>query len=171
MTPLTVPAYSIANNAMPTIGTCALHGQPMVGTRKMTFKGKTPPWVWLLIVVGVLIAIIVSEAVRPKVTGLVPECERCIAERKARKRKVLVLWLSSGVLFVALLVSGQHATAAGIFALLMIVALIWALIATVRAERKGLQGTVSKDGLWVTLQVDDSHFAAVQQAMQAAQSS
>lgn len=134
----------------------------------MTFRGKTPLWVWLLIPIAVLLALIVAEAVRPKVSGPVPECEECVAERRARKRNLTLLWVTCGVLVVVSLAVVEHAALAVIVTLLLIAVFVWAVIATIRTGRSGLQGTVSKDGLWVTLQVAESHFAAVQQAMQAA---
>jgi hypothetical protein len=167
---LTIPAYAVINGAMPTIGTCALHGRPMVATRTMTFKGKPPAWVWALLLVGVLIAVLVAESTRPKVTGPVPECDQCIAERQARKRRILSLWVATGVLFVAALVVAQHATLCAILAILATAGLVWALVEMMRADRKGLQGSVSKDGQWVTVSVEESHYQAVRRAMAAASS-
>lgn len=163
-TNVTVPGYAISSGGVQHLGVCPRHGRPASGVRKQKFGSKTPLWIIAIAIFTLLIAAIVAEAIRKRVTGPIPTCGQCDTDRKRFHWQVAGLW----ALDVALLVGGLSGNA---FALLGWLALtLIALVYGTQTYRYSVQGTVSDDGMWVELKKVDAAFAeASNRAMAAAQ--
>ncbi len=161
---LFVPSTAIQANALTSLGICPRHANPAVRAKKRTYYSATPPWVFLLIFAGLLIALIVMVAIRKTVAGQVPDCETCVAEQ--RKRSIIGWSLALGSVVLVLLgisASQDAITAVGVLAL------VAALLYPVAAPRKWANGVVTKDGYWVEFKKTAPAFqAAVQQQVAAA---
>jgi hypothetical protein len=150
---ITVPAFAISSGAMPALGICSRHGAPCTTVRVRKFISATPVWVLLLALLTLLIAAIVSLALRKTVTGPMPECTQCGKDRKAFVRNV---WLGWGSL-VPLLVIASATNSTGLLVLWFLVA-VGALIFSFAGDSFRTRGTTSGDGAWVELKNVDSRF-------------
>jgi hypothetical protein len=71
--------YDVRTGWLPRI--CPRHGVPATGRRRHQFTSKTPAWVWLLIVVAWLIAVIVAAAIAKHERAQMPTCGQCDRDR------------------------------------------------------------------------------------------
>jgi hypothetical protein len=77
---------------------CARHGLPTVESREVKLYSTTPPWVWLLIPLGLLVAVIVAAALRKTVEApLWPFCARC---HDRRKQMLVPVWGARAAMLV-----------------------------------------------------------------------
>jgi hypothetical protein len=162
---LRVPAHAVGSNALLEIGTCPRHNRPGVRTKKLTFYTKPPLWAYLLIVVGVLVAVIVILVLRKQVTGNAYECDECL--RAQRRFRALVI--SAWVLDIGLLLAAS-ADSSGVAVLLWLVVTVAALVYSFTGATHRIRGFLTTDQVWVDLKNADAGFAAaVQQRMAQAQ--
>jgi uncharacterized Tic20 family protein len=152
MADVAVPAAWIAQGTLPPC--CARHGGPATRQGKRRFDTKTPIWVYLLLVFGVLIAAVVMLAMRKSVQGVVAECDQCARERRQFKLTVLGAW----IIDVALLVAAGTLGAVGIvlWVLVTVAALVWSFTG---GQRYRVHGNLSNDQMWVELKGASEEFA------------
>jgi uncharacterized protein (DUF58 family) len=134
---------------------CARHGRPATRRLKRTFYSRTPAWVYLLFVFGLLIAAIVAMAIRKSAPGSLPGCDVCVAERRR------FVWSSVGgwLLGLGLLVLGgmaDNGPAAILGLLVLLVALVW----TFCGDQVRVRGSLRKDQVWLDLKGVSAEFAA-----------
>ena len=134
---------------------CARHGGPATRPVKRTFYTRTPWWVYLLIVVSLLLAAIVSLAVRKSAAGMLPSCDRCVAERRRFIGCVVGGWL----LGLVLLVLGAAADN-GFVLLLGLLVWVVSLVITFCRDQFRVRGSVDRDLTWVRLKGVAPAFAA-----------
>ena len=160
-----VPAQAVSSGALTPLGLCPRHGLPAVRTKKRSYYTATPTWLYLLVLVSLLIAVLILLAVRKTVAGPVPDCATCVADQKRRRAIVLGSW---GLALVVLI--GGMAANSGAVAAIGFFGLIAALLATFAVPQKWQQGQVTKDGYWVELKDPAPAFReAATRAMAAAQ--
>lgn len=152
MATVAVPAAWIAQGTLPPC--CSRHGGPATRHTKRRFDTKTPLWVFLLLVLGALIAIVVALALRKSVEGPMPECDECDRERRRFKLTVLAAWVAD----VVVLVLAVQLGAAGLLLWLLVtlVALFWSFGG---GQRYRVHGVLSKDQMWVELRGASDEFA------------
>jgi hypothetical protein len=153
-TNVTVPAAAISTGGLQQIGVCPRHGRPAFAVRKEKFGSKTPTWVYLLILVALLLAAIIAEAIRKRVEGPVPTCDQCAADKRTFRLQVAGVWIADLVLMVI----GAAGSAVALVAWLALT--LFALVFSFMSSRYRVQGTVSGDGLYVELKDVDSAFAS-----------
>ena len=115
----------------------------------------TPPWVWLLVLVSLLIAAIVALAIRRSTDGYLPGCERCLSDRR-RFIGTVVGGLSVGFLLFAV---GAAASSAGLLVLGSVI-FVAALLGSLCGDQFRVRGRLRKDLLWIELRGTAPAFAA-----------
>jgi hypothetical protein len=160
---LFVPSAAVQSNALTGLGICPRHANPAVRSKKRSYYSATPPWVYVLILASLLIAVIIMIAIRKTVTGQVPDCATCMAEQKKR---TAIAWVIAAVA-VAVLLAGLSATN-GLVSLIGFLLLVVAICYPLAAPKKWQQGVVTKDGYWVEMKKVAPAFAAAVQHQVAA---
>ena len=137
---------------------CARHGRPATAPLKRTFYTRTPGWVYLLIVLSLAVAAIVSLAIRKSARGTLPGCDRCVAERRRFVWSAVGGWvLALGILFPALGADGRAAGLVAAFGLLLLIAAFgW----TLSGDRVRVRGHLRKDLVWLDLTGVSPEFAS-----------
>jgi hypothetical protein len=150
----------LASGQLPT--QCARHEAPATRRSKRDFYTRTPSWVYLTILIGILVAAIIAMAIRTRVKANLPACDRCVAERR---KFVLIAWASWAVT-LALFVLGAGLSSTPVL-ILSVVALIAAVVVSCSGDRFRVSGTVSKDRQWVDLKGTSEGFSAqIRQAVE-----
>jgi hypothetical protein len=152
MTHVDVPAHWVFTGQMGPL--CARHGIATDRALRRTFYTRTPSWVYLLLVTGVLLMVIVATALRKTVQGVVPGCQRCADERR---RALTLGWAAVALVPVLFVV----AAAVSSVTLLVLAALAVpaAVVAMMLVERRRVTGVLSKDQQTVTLKGVAPQFA------------
>jgi hypothetical protein len=157
-----VPAYAVDSNALLEIGTCPRHNRAGVRTKKLTFSTKPPMWTYVLILVGVLVAVIVMAVLRKQVSGDAHECDKCVQARRRFRAIVIAAWVFDIGLLLA-------AGGSDIAVIAWIVWTLGALIYSFTGATHNVRGFLSPDRTWVEIKNADPGFAAaVQERMAAA---
>lgn len=164
-----IPAQLVTSGAgVPRV--CARHGEPAVVTKRVQFRSYTPGWVYLLVVLGVLLALIVAAAVQKRVKAPAwPFCARCRASRVKR------LLVGSGTVLLAVLVTVVFGTVSphgsrygGVLTLGVILLVVVGLGIASRASASVIAlGHVSKDGS--TVEIGRAHPRFAEEAAAAQQ--
>jgi hypothetical protein len=155
-----VPAVWVASRTLPPV--CARHEAPATRQSKRDFYTRTPSWVYLTLLIGILVAAIIAMALRTTVKGQLPACERCVSER----RKFVATAWASWVLAIALLVLGISLSSTPLLVVSGLAILV-ALVISVSGDRFRVTGTVSKDRQWVDLKGTSEGFSQlVRQAVE-----
>jgi hypothetical protein len=163
MTRVEIPAVWVAEGHLPP--TCARHGVPMTTWTSRSFYTRTPWWVFLLFVVSLLIALIVSLAIRTTVSGRLPSCSRCKTERRRFVWSALGAWVASLTL---LFVVPSALSVPSWFLFVLFGLVLAALIFSFAGDQFRVTGSVSKDRTWVELKgVSEPFAAAIRQALSA----
>lgn len=146
--------YDVRTGWLPQI--CPRHGAPATGTRKQKFSSKTPSWVFLLVLVALLLAMIVASCIAKTESAAVPTCDQCDGDR----RQVRLLRYVSGPVSLALL-TGAAAAASAVLALTgTLVLIIWLLsLSTAAAGMYSVRGHVVDDH-WLDLRDVHPDFVA-----------
>jgi hypothetical protein len=118
------------------------------------FYTRTPPWIALTALVGLLLFVILVLTFRTTVNGALPACGTCAQDRQRFLLWVKVGWLGTVVVFVAAIFTGSGALVL-LAVLLAIAATVWSCC----AHRFRVSGVVSKDKLWVELKGVGPEFA------------
>jgi hypothetical protein len=147
--------YDVRTGWLPQI--CPRHGTPATGSRKQKFT-KTPLWVWLFLVTGLLIPVILAAILTKTEQGKMPTCRQCDADRT----QVRVLRVVSGVVTVALLAGSAMAGSVVLLLTGCLVLLIWLLSLSSSAQALyGVRGRLVDD-TWLDLRdVHPSFVAAI----------
>ncbi len=99
-------AYECRKNLLPKV--CMFCGEPAV-TRKQRNFAWHPPWVWILILAGILVAAIVALILTKRMTVRVPVCERHEGFWRRRNLVVGLSFLGVAVLeIVAIAISANQ---------------------------------------------------------------
>jgi hypothetical protein len=129
---------------------CAPHGRTG-STAKITFQSRTPWWVWITLVAGVLIALLVALLMRKTATAPAwPVCDECRKERRTSQLWACLagaLWLPTvwvGASVAELLPDGPNILLIIVAFLVPIVLVLW--LATRASYAARLKGVVSQDG-------------------------
>ena len=152
MQSINVPAGWVAAGTLPPC--CARHGKPATQWQKRSFYTKTPGWVFALLLIAVLIALIVSLVLRRTVEGRLPACDDCRADRRRFVWSVVGAWVFD---IVAIGLLAHHGAAALLLWLLLTVGV---LVFSFSADRFRVAGRVSKDLHWVELRGVHPSFAS-----------
>jgi hypothetical protein len=148
-----IPTQWYSQGRMPRL--CARHGGPASRTVRRTFYTPTPPWVWLLVLVSLLVAAIVALAIRTSLPGHLPGCARCVSDRRVFVGSVLG-GLTAGVL---LFVAGV-AAASGVLVGLGMLVVAAALLGSMCGDQFRVRGRLRKDKSWIELSGTAPAFAA-----------
>jgi hypothetical protein len=154
-----VPAVWLAQGYLPR--TCARHGVPASTSCKRSFHTKPPLWVYILILASVLVFLIVVLVMRKTVSGHLPACASCTAERRRYLGSVLGGWVATVALFIA-----AGLTSSGALLLLGFAAVLAALVWSCCGDLQRVHGSLTADQVWVTLRGAHASFAdQLQQAL------
>jgi|GEM_PF-2112018 len=153
MADIAIPAQWYSQGRMPRI--CARHGGPATRPLKRSMFTATPPWVWLLVLVSLLIAAIVALAIRRSAVGHLPGCERCVSDRR-RFFGAAVGGLSAGLLLFVL----GAAAASDVMLLLGLLVFVVALLGSLCGDQFRVRGRLRKDLVWIELRGTAPEFAA-----------
>ena len=152
MQTINVPAGWVAAGTLPPC--CARHGKPATHWQKRSFHTKTPLWVFALLIIAALVALIVALVLRRTVEGRLPACDDCRRDRRRFVWSVVGAWVFD---VVALGVLAQLGTAGFLVWLLLTVGV---LVFSFSADRFRVAGRVSKDTHWVELRGVHTSFAS-----------
>jgi MFS family permease len=155
-----LPAPAVTAGAVPEV--CARHGEPAVRRRKTVFRSRTPAWVFILLLFGVLPFAIAAAALQKRVKAPAwPFCAEC---GRLRTRRILM-----GIGLVALAVVGavatttlmpQNESSAGPFVLAFVLLVIAGLgVASTASSTSIASGYASKDGHTVHVRRAHQRFA------------
>ena len=121
----------------------------------MKFSSKTPSWVYLTLVVGLIWPVIISAILRKTVTAPAwPVCDQCVNERR---RNLTWMWVSigswvPGFLLFSVLPSGTSEavswTLIGVVAVGPLIAAVW--FSERASLGRAVRGEVSSDGFTVS---------------------
>lgn len=148
-----VPSAWVEQGYLPHI--CARHGGPATHASRRRFHTSIPPWVFLLILVGVLVFVIVAYSLRRTVTASLPACDACAAERRTFVVGVAVCWIVSCCLLVIALALTSEAVL-----VVSLLAMGASLVAICLGDTVRVGGTLSDNRAWVQLKRVDHTFAA-----------
>ena len=137
---------------------CVPHGRTG-STAKVTFQSRTPWWVWLTVLVGLLVALILALVLRKTVIAPAwPVCDEC---RRERRQRLLIAWLALGLWIPALWLAGSifgsmgDGAAIAAFSVAFFVPILASIYYGSQASYAArLKGVVSQDGLTVAFPRD-----------------
>lgn len=149
---IVIPAPSIAAGLAPTV--CAPHHRSG-RTQRISFQSRTPGWVWVTLLIGVLWALIIAAVLRKTVVAPAwPVCDQC---RKERRQNLLGVWLSLAAWIPAFAIAAYVPTNSpdAVLIVVWIVAIMGPLVSAVWfGERASLVrrigAEVSSDGFTVS---------------------
>lgn len=107
---------------------CVKCSRPAAGGRKRLTIGWHEPWIYLLILVGVLVYVIVAVLLTKRAAVEVGYCAAC----RSRRRNMILLGVGILVAGIAAIVFGavrENGALVGVGALGFLVGLIWAVVA------------------------------------------
>ena len=97
-----VPASSILAGFAPE--RCVPHGLSG-GTAQITFASKTPPWVYVTLIIGLIWPFVIAALIRKTVIAPAwPVCQKC---RDERRQNLIWMWVAIGAWLPALLVTAS----------------------------------------------------------------
>jgi len=126
MDTIDLPAAWIEQGTLPKI--CPRHGLPATDQQRQSFYARLPRWLVVSIFLTLALAIILVLIVRRSVTGYVPRCDRCRADRRRAIAIAAALW----VVLVAS-IGPIAALGNGVVVAVWFVILVAAVIVSVRA--------------------------------------
>lgn len=133
---------------------CVAHHRTGAPT-SVQFISRTPVWVWVTIVLGLIVPLLIALVIRKTVTSPAwPACELCVSERRANRRWMWVSiasWVPGFVLLASLPSSLPDAISIGVILLVVLGPLVAAVWFNDRASLgRQIRGVVSSDGLTVS---------------------
>jgi hypothetical protein len=159
MAKVQVPAHWVGQSYLPPI--CARHGSPATSFRQAKFYTKAPPWTYVFILIGLLIFVIVTLAIRTTVPCRLPTCSQCSVDRRRFIAGVLSMWLATALAIGLGIQIGSDA-----LVILGFLAIVFDLIACFTGDYFRVGGHVSQDRAWVNLKgVHDNFAAAINNAV------
>lgn len=147
-----VAATAVAGGLAPQV--CVPHGRTG-STAKVTFQSRTPWWVWLTVLVGLLVALILALVLRKTVIAPAwPVCDEC---RRERRQRLVLAWLALGLWIPALWLVGSvfgsmgDGVAIAAFSVAFFVPILASIYFGSQASYASrLKGVVAQDGMTVS---------------------
>jgi MFS family permease len=155
-----LPAPAVTAGAVPEV--CARHGEPAVRRRKTVFRSHTPPWVYILLLFGVLPFAIVAGALQKRVKA--PNWPFCSACGRRRIRRLLmgiglVVLAVAGVVAATELMRPKGSSGGPVLLVFVLLVLAGLAVASTASGTSIASGYASKDGNTVHVRHAHQRFA------------
>lgn len=131
--PIYLPRSVIEKKEFPNI--CSLHGTTALKEQKIVVTSDPPTWVYVLMFISLLPALIVMAIIQIKVPTVWHVCNVCINIKRERTRQFWMTYATVPLLLGATLVAApySHVVATGL-GITTVVALLTAIVLTLRAS-------------------------------------
>jgi uncharacterized membrane protein YdcZ (DUF606 family) len=133
---------------------CARHDVPSTHLDKRVFYTRTPAWVAVTFLAGVLLFVILAMALRTTAKGALPACPQCTRDRRRFRQWAWAAWIGAAVVFAVAIGMGSSG-----LILVGVLVLLAAIVVSCCGDRFRVSGFVSKDKMWVELKGVGPEFA------------
>lgn len=140
---------------------CPKHGLPATETSMRKFYTRDSPWLVVLIIVSLALALIVALAIRSSVSGRVPRCEQCARARRQTVTVLALLWLVLLATFLPITASGTT-TVTAVWFVALVVVVAGSIVAP---GRSSVRGWLTNDKRYVHLKDVHPNFAVAVSAL------